>query len=78
MEKEIERVFKKLIKKIPADQQHKEFYLICFGLAAYDKETYKGYKVFNVESEKDEVTIISREDFIRYINMDLTEAQIVE
>lgn len=74
---EVERVFKKLIKKIPQEQKKKEFYLLCFGLAFYNKEHYKGYKVFNVESERDEVTIISKDDFVRMFTEDIPEAQIV-
>lgn len=77
MSLEVERVFKKLIKKIPQDQKNKEFYLLCFGLAFYNKEKYKGYKVFNVESERDEVTIISKDDFVRMFTEDIPEAQIV-
>lgn len=74
---EIERTFKKLIKKIPQEQKKKEFYFLCFGLAFYNKEHYKGYKVFNVESERDEVTIISKDDFVRMFTEDIPEAQIV-
>lgn len=76
--KEVEQTFKKLIKQIPKDQRKKEFYLVCFGLAAYDKESYKGFKVFNVESERDEVTIISKRDFDNFMNLDLEDAIIVE
>ena len=74
---EVERVFKKLIKKIPQDQKSKEFYLLCFGLAFYNKEKYKGYKVFNIESERDEVTIISKDDFVRMFTEDIPEANVV-
>ena len=74
---EIERTFKKLIKKIPQEQKKKEFYFLCFGLAFYNKEHYKGYKVFNVESERDEVTIISKDDFVRMFTEEIPEAQIV-
>ena len=74
---EIERTFKKLIKKIPQEQKKKEFYFLCFGLAFYNKEHYKGYKVFNVESERDEVTIISKDDFVRMFTEDIPEAQVV-
>ena len=77
MSLETERTFKKLIKKIPQDQKNKEFYLLCFGLAFYNKEHYKGYKVFNVESERDEVTIISKDDFVRMFTEDIPEAQVV-
>ena len=77
MSLEIERTFKKLIKKIPQDQKKKEFYFLCFGLAFYNKEHYKGYKVFNVESERDEVTIISKDDFVRMFTEDIPEAQVV-
>lgn len=74
---EIERTFKKLIKKIPQEQKKKEFYFLCFGLAFYNKEHYKGYKVFNVESERDEVTIISKDDFVRMFTEDIPEANVV-
>jgi hypothetical protein len=74
---EVERVFKKLIKKIPQEQKNKEFYLLCFGLAFYNKEKYKGYKVFNIESERDEVTIISKDDFVRMFTEDIEEANVV-
>jgi hypothetical protein len=77
MSLEIERTFKKLIKKIPQEQKKKEFYFLCFGLAFYNKEHYKGYKVFNVESERDEVTIISKDDFVRMFTEDIPEAQVV-
>jgi hypothetical protein len=77
MSLEVERVFKKLIKKIPQEQKNKEFYLLCFGLAFYNKEKYKGYKVFNIESERDEVTIISKDDFVRMFTEDIEEAQVV-
>jgi hypothetical protein len=77
MSLEVERTFKKLIKKIPQEQKKKEFYLLCFGLAFYNKEKYKGYKVFNVESERDEVTIISKDDFVRMFTEDIEEAQVV-
>ncbi len=74
---EIERTFKKLIKKIPQEQKKKEFYFLCFGLAFYNKEHYKGYKVFNVESDRDEVTIISKDDFVRMFTEDIPEANVV-
>ena len=74
---EIESTFKKLIKKIPQEQKTKEFYLLCFGLAFYNKEKYKGYKVFNIESDRDEVTIISKDDFVRMFTEDVEEAQVV-
>jgi len=77
MSLEVERVFKKLIKKIPQEQKNKEFYFLCFGLAFYNKEHYKGYKVFNVESERDEVTIISKDDFVRMFTEDIPEANVV-
>lgn len=77
MKREIERVFQKLIKKIPKEQRNKEFVFICFGLAAYDKLDYKGFKVFNVESEKDEITILSKEDFNRLYIEDFDEAEII-
>ena len=63
MQREIELTFKKLIKQIPKDQRKKKFVFICYGLAAYDKFEYKGYKVFNIESERDEITIMSKDDF---------------
>ena len=74
---EIERTFKKLIKKIPQEQKKKEFYFLCFGFAFYNKEHYKGYKVFNVESDRDEVTIISKDDFVRMFTEDIPEANVV-
>ena len=74
---EIERTFKKLIKKIPQEQKKKEFYFLCFGLAFYNKEHYKGYKVFNVEIDRDEVTIISKDDFVRMFTEDIPEANVV-
>ena len=49
---------------------------ICYGLAAYDKFDFKGYKVFNIESERDEITIMSKDDFDK-VFMDFDEAEIL-
>ena len=76
MQREIELTFKKLIKQIPKDQRKKKFVFICYGLAAYDKFDFKGYKVFNIESERDEITIMSKDDFDK-VFMDFDEAEIL-
>jgi hypothetical protein len=49
---------------------------ICYGLAAYDRFDYKGYKVFNIESERDEITIMSKDDFDK-VFMDFDDAEIL-
>ena len=74
---EVERVFKKLIKKIPQEQKNKEFYLLWYGQICYNKETYKGFKVFSIKSDRNEVVILSKDDFMKAIVKDIEEANVI-
>jgi hypothetical protein len=75
---QIKKEFDKLIKRIPKEQKKKKFLFLCFGFCQIDILEYKGFRVFNIESDLNTITIMSEDDFARnYMNEDLQEIQIV-
>lgn len=79
VDKKIKKVFNELLSKVPTEQKKKKFIFLCFGHCQIDLMKYRNCKIFNIESDKNEITIISEDDFNRlYLQDDVQEAEIVE